>query len=319
MAHSPVQAANAFAAHIEAQEKSRQSAKDSGGTYEPLAEDKARRDSVMQELLVALDLSKAELQASLSIDRATWDRWRAMSSIPQRSHLEAISRFAAQKEKSSDHIATRLRPHEMLSARPRTLGRLRLVYSFFPWENAVFAFNNPWYDANTATEMALLALRDCNIVYIMKNPSDWRKKFASSLVSVLGKNDAARALSKVCIIEATEDELSDFPEFGVGIFNFEAKDPDGSAGYIWKGSAESNEQSPRPEDTEQEKYDAFPSSDCLISDLREKFGKRLNQAFKRIEDSPLVDLWAPILNHETRSALLEIPIIPIADVTMDSV
>lgn len=305
MEHNPVQAADAFAAHILAQ----RNAKDSDASYEPTPDEKGRRDSLMQDLLLALGLSKLELQARLSIDKATWDRWRAMSSIPQRSHLEAISRFAAQHDKTSNHIATRPRPLEMLSARPRTLGRLRLVYSLFDWENAVFAFRNPWHDAKTATEMALLALRGCNIVYVMPAATEWRKKFADSLVSVLGKNDAARALSKVCIIDAKEDELTDLPEFGLGIFNFEAKNPDNCVGYVWKGSTESNDPSPRPEDSEQDRYDAFPSSDYLVSDLREKFGERLNQAFAQIEKSLLVDLWAPILNHDTRTYLLEIPII----------
>lgn len=306
MVQNPVQSASAFAAHVEAQEKSR---KERGKDYEPSSEDRKYRDEVMQGLLAALEVSKAELQARLGIDRATWDRWRAMTSIPQRSHLEAIARFAAQQEKSGSHVATRPRPHEMLSARPRTLGRLRLVYSLFDWENAVFVFKSPWSDANTATEMALLALRGCNIVYITENTNCWRAEFAKSLVTVLGKNDAARALSNICVIEVMEGELDDFPEFGLGIFNFEARNPDDCVGYVWKGTKEKSSSESRPEDSAHDIYDAFPSSDYLVSDLREKFGSRLNRAFNRIDESPLDDLWATLLDHDTRNALLEIAVL----------
>lgn len=310
MSQNSVQAASAFAAHIEKQERERQSCKERGEPYEPLPEERACRERLMQELLASLGLSKVELQSKLSIDRATWDRWRAMSSIPQRSHLDAITRFAAQhlRHSADEVLYVTPRPHEMLSARPRTLGRLRLVYGFFEWKNAVFVFKNPWHDSTTATEMALLALRGCSLIYIMSDPDSWRNKFTNSLVSVLGKNDAARALSRICIVGVSPDELADAPNNGFGIFNFEATNPDDCTGYVWNEHTKEADNT-RPDDERDDCYDAFPASDSLVSDLREQFGARINKAFETIEQSPLPELWAPILSHETRAQLLEIAIV----------
>lgn len=305
MTQSAVHAVSEFAAHVDAQDRARQHAKDAQSKYEPSHQERAERDRLMQGLLEALGLSKTELQTKLGIDRATWDRWRAMSSIPHRSYLEALARFAAQQEKNGSHEATRPRPHEMLNARPHTWGHLRLVYSLFPWENAVFNFKKPYCDAGTATEMALLALRGCNIVYFMPSGADeWRTAFAANLVAVLGKNYAARALSRICIIEL-ENDMQEF-----GLFNYEAKDPDECVGYFWKGDGDPGQ---RPGDAAENQYDAFPASDDLVSDLREKYWKPIHDAFSEIDKRVPEDFWSPTLDRETRQKLLDIPVIRFPD------
>lgn len=310
MNKSTIDVVRSFVAHVNEQERARQQAKGRGplGSYDPSPDDKARRDSLMQDLLTALGMTKAELQTRLGIDKATWDRWRAMSSIPHRSYLEAMFRFATQQEKNDHYEETRPRPHEMLNARPHTWGRLRLVYSLFPWKNAVFNFKKPYYDPTTATEMALLALRGCNIVYLMQNADDWRINFTDTLVSVLGKNYAARALSRICIIKVSEMLPNDMPEFG--LFNYEAKDPDDCVGYIW---IEQGQPGQRPQDNADNQYSAFPASDDLVNDLRDKFWEPIEKAFREIDRRVPADFWSPTLDRDTRQDLLVIPIVHFPD------
>src|SRR5205814_1222011 len=78
--------------HIDRQVSDRNVA--DGRQYEPSSEDKAERERLMERLLPALGLSKGEVQSRLGIGRATWDRWRQMSSVPHRSHLETLERLA---------------------------------------------------------------------------------------------------------------------------------------------------------------------------------------------------------------------------------
>lgn len=301
----------AFVAHTSEQERQRQEHKSRGEHYAPSFDDKARREALMHSLLDGLELSKAELLQRLSIDRATWDRWRHMTSIPQRAQLDALSRFVTQRADDASDEITLPRAFQVLGTPPYTWGRLRLVFGLFKWNDAVFSFRTPFNDTGMATEMALLALKGCRLIYFMSDAANWRLTFADNLTKVLGKNDTARALSRVCIVQISNKASSSLPEFGV--FNLESEDPDKFVGYVWKDTRPLDEQSrfKQPEDEDDDLYEAFPATADLISDLREQYSEELNTAFneldKRKRDLP--DLWAAQMGHSLRKELLLIPII----------
>lgn len=304
MAPYPVQAVREFIAHIEAQSRARREALSSGAEFLPSAEERARRESLMQNLLPALGMTREELQSQLGIDRATWDRWRAITSVPHRSYLETMARYAAERV-STEHEQAKLPPaHEMLSATPRTWGRLRLVYCIFPWKNAVFGFKTPYYDYATVTEMALLALRGCRIIYILSGAKKWRSDFANSLVEVLGKNYAALALSRICIIEIPEALAKKMPAFG--LFNYETKDPVDCVGYTWTDVPHLKK---RPSDNQSGLYEAFPATDDRYTDVRDKFWLQIQKAFIEIHDRVPPDFWSPNRDAAFRQELLKIPIV----------
>lgn len=299
MTNGAVQAVRELVAHVDAHERARQAVQ---GKYEPSEEEKTKREACLQKVLDELGSSKAELQNKLGIDRSTWDRWRTMSSVPHRSYLEALNRYAEEKEKDISRGGAKPAPLLMLSARPRTWGRLRLVYSLFAWQNAIFHFNKPFVDSETATEMALLSLRGCNIIYITKNPNDWANKFSSILQKVLGKTYAARALSRICVIETPNDFDDQLQEFGV--FNFETPDAADSVGYIWTGEKDAD----RPSDVKSEVYDPIPASDDNVIDLKAIYNASVQEAMGIISKRDNGDFWSN-LDHDTIHELLSIKII----------
>lgn len=85
------EAVDALIAHIEEHEFNRQRAKDFGQrSYKPSAEEKAERDRLLKAVIWAFQLTRRELLAKLDIDRATWDRWRIMKTIPQADKRNAL-------------------------------------------------------------------------------------------------------------------------------------------------------------------------------------------------------------------------------------
>jgi len=265
---------------------------------EPSEEDKAERDRLMQEVLDAFGLSKRALQTQLNIDKSTWDRWRAIKSVPQPSHLVALGRFARQKDSVDDEDGDREpRPLDMLLEGPKTWGRVRLVYSYYPWRNAVFNFRTPYKNLSVATDMARLALKRCSIVYCMEQAEDWSREFSKTFVNILGRTYAARALSQICIVKA---ELLGMPQFGV--FNYEAESIDMRVGYVWKG-ADSVEP---PKETDTDVYDGEPGNGDLFRELHERYDGLIQRAFEKITKNTPDDFWISTLRTEE---LLEIPII----------
>jgi len=295
---SALQAANALADHFAIQDRSRQKEKKGGIKREPAPGDIQERERLMQQLLDASGLSKTALQAQLRIDKATWDRWRYMVTIPHRSHIDSLIRFAkeADQKKALQEDATKPRPLEMLLAGPKTWARLRLVYTYYNWNNAVFSFKAPYNDAETVTEMALLALKGCRIVYFKNEPTEWLDKFKAELVTILGATYAARALSRFCIIPKA---LTEMPEFGV--FNYESPDEQDRVGFQWKGKNPE-----RKADSSEEVYDAVPGNSDLFIDLHSKYGHLIHAAFTEINERLPDDFWSTNLD---RQKLLEVPVI----------
>ncbi len=237
MGENALQMVERFKAHVEAH-RARHSA---DRAYVAPAEEKQTRERLMQDMLAALGLSKFEFLSQLGIDRATWDRWRAMTNVPHRAYLDSLEKMARQRKDEPDdgERDPRSKAHDMLNASPNTWGRLRLVYSFGRWDNAVFAFKNAFSDPETVVEIALLALRGCSVVYIMTNADTWAGEFRKSTEKVLGKVYTARAFSKICIINTPVEVMAEHEPFG--IFNYKTGDPTWRVGYKWLGTKESRD------------------------------------------------------------------------------
>jgi hypothetical protein len=296
MTSNAVLAVKAFSNHVASIASAR-----SGNDSKPSENDRAERERLMQEMLSALGLTKPEFLNKLKIDKSTWDRWRSIYSVPHPAHLYALSRFAEQKGRAeaSREESTQPSPTNMLLSDHKTWGRLRLVYSHYDWDNAVFNFQNPYKDPQTVLEMALLALKQCSMVYFKKNPAEWAQHFTGVLVNILGKTDAARALSKFCII----DEAFEGTDFA--IFNYEAKNENERAGYIWKGGA-----GERPSDEAKDIYDVMGRGADVYNDLHEKYNLIIQKAFSTIQERSPQDFWA---NPLQRDELLKIPIIKLGE------
>jgi len=294
-------AVDALAAHVTIHEQARDDYRASTGQkYEPPEAEIQIRGQLMQEVLDSLDVTKGELQSWLMIDKATWDRWRSMKTVPGLPHLETLARFAqeAEQKDSEEREVARPVPFDMLATGARTWGRLRLVYSYYDWNNAVFNFLNPFPDEPTATEMALLALRGCRLVYFMDEPNKWKTDFSQTLVKILGKSYAARALSRFCIISPAANIPFEF-----GVFNYEARAMRDRVGYRWIWKEEG-----RPSDSAQPVYEPVLGHDELFLDLREDYGQLIHDALIKINGrSPTAeDFWSPTID---RQLLLEIPVI----------
>ena len=87
-----ISAVEALIAHIREHELNRQKAKDAGQrSYKPTDDEKAERDRLLRGVIWSLQLTRHELLAQLQINRATWDRWRIMKTIPQPEHIAALA------------------------------------------------------------------------------------------------------------------------------------------------------------------------------------------------------------------------------------
>ncbi len=312
---SVAQAVDQLLLHVDAQDRARQLAKDARLTYSPSDEDKEERDRLLRQLLTAIGQPKEQVLEQLGADRATWDRWKNMVSIPQAKHRKSLDRLSRRESVPSED-SPRPNPLKMLARNRehRTFGRLRLVYSAYDWNNAVFWFQNPFNDVRTATEMALLATRGqsgCSIVYLLAKPYEWGPRFIESLRKVLGKHDAARVLSRICVVRVPEERMH--PR-GYGVFNFRSEKADQSerVGYEYTKDDREGPSDKRPLDDDSGVYESLSTEDSIFQDLDDDFGEEIDEALEAIRqrrEKLLWNLWEPSLNAETVLELLSIPVI----------
>jgi hypothetical protein len=267
-------------------------------SYVPNSDEKRERERLMEQLLLALGVSKPEIQSRLGIGRATWDRWRAMTTVPRKTYIEALERLATDDGGVRAPIRMPLR-HHMLNATPRSWGRLRLVLSSYDWSNAVFLYSSPFDDEQTVTEMMLLALRGCSIVYIAANAEGWSKRFADVMVNVIGTVDAARALSHFCIVNVPAEEATTLSFF---ILNFATTDPaELRVAYHWTGDPA------RPNESKDKQYDALPGDDQRVFEVEDKYGKVIAEALGRVHERQRE--WGVRIAPEEIQSFLKIPIV----------
>lgn len=301
MITKPTAAVRKFVDHVEAQEIARSAGLKSSDDEAF----KVEREALVQGVLTALGLTGPQLQAKLAIGRATWDRWRYATTIPQRSHLEALLRFAAEKETEVRQSPTELPPPlRMLASSPFSWGRIKLVYTVYPWRNAVFKFSKPFVHEDTALEMLLLAFRGCQISYIMPGASSWCPKFVQIAKEAIGKTDTARALTKICIVDVSDAQAAIGLEYG--LFNYGAEDEDESAGYVWLGKQDSTSDKPPPVSERDVYRPVGPRDDNVYGELREVYFKCLDKAFETIISREKLNFWSANDGDEN---LLKIPVI----------
>ncbi|MGE0356476.1 MAG: hypothetical protein AB7P08_06115 [Burkholderiales bacterium] len=299
-----IRALRAFADDVAAHSQAKQ--RDSN--YAPSEEERARREQVMQSLLTALGLSRKELQSKLRIDKSTWDRWRAMTSIPHASYLQALERFASERTRSEEASDDAMpAPLVMLNDGPKTWGCLRVVFSLHDWDNVILHFKSPWEDADTAVEMACLALKKTRLVYFKSEPERWWATYRNHIVKALGKTYAARALSRVCVI--ARELPVDMGQFA--ILNYEAPRPMDRVGYKWLG------QDKRPLIDVPNVYEAVSGSNDLFEEVHERYGPLIQRAFGEIDKRTWGDFWStdfdktkmldemPVVRHQDEVASLK--------------
>lgn len=313
---SAAQAVAQFIAHVSYQEQEREKAKASEveDDWVPSEQDRIERDKLLRDVLFALNLSRGELLARLRIEPITWDRWRKLKTVPQRMHLEALQRFA-QPELSdgAGGYAPMPLPLDMLTADPDycTWERLLLVYTFFPWETAIFWYEHPWSDREAIAEVALLALRDgeergCSIIYMVPADEQWGQEYIENLKTAFGEADAARILSRICVIKLSGSDLKVYKK-GFSLFNYEAHgDPRLAVGYVWlKGDSRAQRTEEPPV------YAAISASSPRFTHLRQEYGTIIKSALAIIAQrrNKIQDFWTPNLTREIVNDLTRLPVI----------
>jgi len=308
-------------AHIELHGRERQLAKDSGRTWKATPQVKSERDVLMRAVLEKLALTREELCDTLGIKRPTWDRWRTLKTSPEPPQLDRLRKLGqaggAQARPFSATVSqVRPTPWITLEGGPTasTWGRLRLVYSLFQWDNAIFYYPEPFADAATVTDMALLALRDLDshgakIVYILSEIDSWRHSYVECLKRVFGEQDAARVLSGICAIHVPITEMEKYSK-GLGLFNYGHPNPELTVGYQWMYVAKPGDPE-RPPDDEAAVYWAFGPKDEAIRFIRNKFGELIKKAFKTIDDRRMLlpSFWEPQIPEDSIQELLKLPVV----------
>lgn len=303
MSMNATAAVKAFVDHVAAQETAKAESS-SPAEFEPSADFKEERQALAENLLAAFGLTGAELQAKLAIGRATWDRWRHAATIPQRSHLETLIRFAEEKDADVSQSPLVLPPPlRMLASSPFSWARIKLVYTVYPWQDAVFKFRTPFIHEDTVLDMLLLAFRECRIVYIMPNANDWCTKFVTIAINSVGKSDTARALRRICIVSVSAEQAD--KGFQYGFFNYRAEKEDETAGYVWLEESDPNAEPPALS-----KRDVYrpvgPREDDVYGELREVYSTSLDKAFAEIDKRSSFNIWS---SHGVGEYMLKIPVI----------
>ncbi len=297
MSSSATSAMRKFEAHVEEQEQ----LEDRKGDEHF----KEARQLILQELLTALELNAAQIQSKLAIGRATWDRWRAATHIPRRSHLEALARFAAEKDAMEDSSSRRSLPPplRLLSDEPYSWGQIKLMYTVYPWYNAVFKFKEPYIQEDTAFEMLLLAFRSCKLIYIMPCAQEWCANFIKNTRSTIGGRSLNRALKNICVIDIPENHTHGLE---YGLFNYDAEDEDDSVGYVWQHPSSSAP----PSLSQQHVYlPVHGRSDSVYGELKKVYGTYLEEAFAQTIKRENLDPWSASFPNQTGSSDLKIPAI----------
>ena len=210
-----------------------------------------------------------------------------MSTTPHRSHFAALERMVADSALADVDDKKRPPPLSLLSNSPFTWGQLRFVYSSYQWENAIFRFPDAFYDADTATEMALIASRGCSIIYVIPDAKKWGQKFIMSMVRALGRNAAARSLTRIAAID-TNETIEKFD--AGGFFNWQVGDPEYRVGYTLSLGAKKV----RPPSDTRDFYRAQSYDSDAFQMLNGKYAESLTAVLKYISKNMPEDFWATI-------------------------
>jgi hypothetical protein len=252
----------------------------------------AEREAIMDEIVEAAGLSASAIQVRLGVNRTTWERWRKMGSIPNRTHLDHLRRLIEDQGSASlphPSMPTLPSPLTFLSWTPRTYGQLRVLFSHadYHWKDAVFHFKSPFEDKMTGVDMASLALNGCRLVYILKSSylsnnsgTTWLNSFVEDMVSSLGRKVSSRALANFCLVEITDSDDESLREFGV--LNFWSLNEEDRVGYFWKGN-----QTAKAEDytSDPDKYTPTEASDVHFDPLKQQYYAALQKAFDTIDSN----------------------------------
>lgn len=284
-----IAAINRLAQHVEKQRATRET-EGYKQSVEPPRATVAEREAIMDQIVDALGRPPKEIQVRLGVSRTTWERWRKMESIPNRSHLEHLRRLM---EDNGNESAPRLAietlppPLEFLTGSPCTYSRLRVLFSHgtYHWKDAVFHFRTPFSDKNTVVDMASLALNGCRLVYILKSSllsgkegERWPDSFVGKMVAGLGRQVSAQVLASLCFVEVSDNDDAQLKEFGV--LNFWSTKEEDRVGYIWFGNEQSDAEVYA---SEAEKYIAKPASDEDFEPLKLQYYPALQKAFDAID------------------------------------
>ena len=222
-------------------------------------------DKILQKLGLK---EAAALQKELKINRSTWDRWKTGSSLPTSKTLETLENLP---EKLAGDPTKGFTEMELIKGDPCSFSRIRLLFGLRPWKRAIFYFKEAFNDKDRCIDVAILALKGCDIVYIFDNDENfdkWNKKFVENLNNELGAELTAPVLSQICVIKL--DEELDYSRNGFGVLNY-FPDSKKHIGYNWQ-----NEYGGQ--------YSTFDGhSDSLFMKAINSHLRKIGDAFKEIE------------------------------------
>lgn len=181
-----------------------------------------------------LDLTPERLQRKLEINRSTWDRWKAGTSLPTSKTLETLGNLPEKLANEKGDPIAKFTDMAIIKGDPCSFSRIRLLFSLRPWKRAIFYFRNAFTDNDRCIDVAILALKGCDIVYIFDNNNEfkeWHEDFVKSLNDELGAELTARVLSQICVIKL--DKELDYSKSGFGVLNY-FRDSKDHIGYNWQ-------------------------------------------------------------------------------------
>ncbi len=110
---------------------------------------KEKRRELMAAIVDALGLEPKAIQEKLGVNRTTWSRWESMESAPNKSHLQHLRRILEARHSNppvpSPAKGLPQRPVDFLLKSPFTFSRIRLLFSVYPWKDAVLHFRKPFW------------------------------------------------------------------------------------------------------------------------------------------------------------------------------
>jgi hypothetical protein len=312
MSQKAMAAVSRFVEHVDQQRTMREGKENEEPT--PASEAiVAERGRLMDEVVEAAGLTAKQIQTGLGVNRTTWERWRKMESIPNRTHLAHLQRLIEDHGSSlalRPSVQTLPEPLMFLSASPRTYSQLRVLFSHgdYHWKDAVFHFQKPFSDTLTVVDMASLALNGCQIVYMLKpsllsgdDKKGWLCSFVQNMVLSLSRKVSSRALASFCFVEISDDEDKSLDQFGV--LNFWSLNEGARVGYFWEGNP-----TDKAEDyaSQARKYTPTEASDERFDSLKQQYYDSLRKAFDTIKSNTSGEVEKEF-NHDKRKYPFEIP------------
>ncbi len=271
-----IEAVNRFTALLARVRKLRVDSKRSGnGRFKPTDPLLQEADEVVRSLPSALGLSRTELLARLIIDRATFDRWRTLVSLPHQPALDRL-RSIAEQGRASRRFSANDDGFKFASVARHQPWRLGVLLNGFSWDNVFLRLG----DGNATISdgllfcLTVLAFSKSSIVIIARDPTVLCNKLHQRLQDKLDKTQALLVSSKIgWVVEAITDER---PTQRFCLLNYGSDPSSNSACLLF----EDNDRC-----VFEESYMCVPPTDDVYAEIGRIYGTALTALLAKMDES----------------------------------